>query len=181
MVPTGPARTFTYELGWDPADGLDAQTPTETSVPAINAFVLGHDKIRIVDISGKLVTLSEPTLYYVEDWRTMGPENDWASVYNPLAFQFAIFGALGGGASGGDSDGLAPLMAGETILLTYTTGGQQKTFLFIDDGVAGSGSGMDNGAGSAIWSTDSDVIINLTGLVGLKTTPDGLFVDGSFF
>lgn len=180
-IPVGPARTFTYELGWDPADGFTMGPPKETGFPAINAFVLGHDKIRIVDLSGKAVTLPEPTLYYVEDWSIMGPENDWATVYNPDAFQFAIFGALGHGASGGKSDGWAPLMAGETILITYMTGGQQKTVLFIDDGEPGIGDGMDNGVGTAMWNLDSDVVLNLTGLVGLKTSSDGLFVDGSFF
>lgn len=177
--PLGPARVFTFTIGWDqtqPGKGVIAPfEPLENKFPPhrIDDFVLGHDKIEIVDLNGNSVDISGPTWNYVHAEHTGAPG---------LNYQFSLFGALAFAHNGGKAQTLDALMPWESVLITYQdAGGKARTLLFIDDGEAGRGEGMDNGLGVAVLNIYSDVVIDVTGLVGLKTSADQLQVAGSFF
>lgn len=175
LKPSEPPRTFTFRLGADPNEPPRPISASELDKAPIDKFFFGHDRIQIVDPTGKPLTISSPTRYYVEDWSHLG------RVEPSDPFLFGVFAALGYAASGGKNDGQNPLKAGESMLFTFQTKGLTKTYLFVDNGVPGVGGGRDNGVGSAVWNLDADVIVNLTGIAALKTTADGLFLNGSLF
>lgn len=163
---------YTFKIGQDPSNIFDGNA----NPAPLKDFYFNYDKIQIVATGNATLTASNPSLFYFEDFYTFGtvPESEM--------WRFATFGALGGAHGGYSKGALAPLMAGETVLYSFEKNGQLQTYLFVDDGSSmGIGGGMDNGAGSAVWHVDGDRIINLTGIVGLKLTPDGLSVDGDIF
>ena len=163
---------YTFKIGQDPSNVFDGN-----SDPApIKDFYFNYDKIQIVATGAATVTASNPSLFYFEDFYTFG------SVPESSMWKFATFGALGGAHGGYSKGALAPLMAGETVIYSFEKNGQLQTYLFVDDGSSsGVGGGMDNGIGSAVWHLDGDRVINLTGIVGLKLTADGLRLDGDLF
>lgn len=173
--PLGPARTFTYTLGWEPSHGYIPMQPDDTDSAPLDRFVLGHDRIAVIDITNYPKNLSEPTKFYQHVNYDGSLEVD---------YKFAVFAGLAFASNGAKSHAEpAPLMAGEAMLMSFTSlSGQKLTYLFIDNGDPAVAGGMGgNGVGSAVWNLDADIIINLTGMVGLRTTEDNLFVTGSFF
>lgn len=165
------AQMYTFKMGYDPA----------TASPTVNAHIIkdfhfGTDGIHLVGKGGMLEQVKGPTYFFYDDFSYYGGRIDEAS-----KDQYAVFDALFSTHDGWDSGQRNPLMYGESVLIAYEANGVQKTVLFVDDSTSGTDYSGQNGPGSAMWSVDADILIDLTGIVGLKIDSATHTVDGSFF
>lgn len=163
------AEVFTFEMGYDP----------EAAGPSVNAHIIrnfdfGLDKVHLVGRDGQPVATNGPTYFHYADFEGFG------SVAESDKDQFAIFSALGAAHASHDNDQLAPLQIGESVLIAYEVNGALRTVLFVDDTTSGDPGGA-NGPGSASWNTDADLVIDMTGIVGLKINPNTFTLDGDLF
>lgn len=170
--PIGPGRIFSFEVGVGPGQGWGSNTGA-WGEHVIQDFVIGRDKLQITDPSGNKISISTPTYYLdmgnvdfmlsAEEARKNGTLEAHASVKTLKQWDYA------------------PLMAGETALISYNWGGTRYTHLFVDDGDPAGGGVGGNGAGTAYLHWNNDLFVDLTGLSGLRIGADGVTVAGSLF
>ena len=162
------AREIAMHLGWD-----GNYVPGFINKEAVTDFIADHDKIRIFvntsSVDGWDYQFIDSGTVYYRDLTGYGD-------FSQGELEMAVHNV-----KGDRGDGHA-LMAGEAVVYSVLSGGTKKTFLFLDDhGDIGTGSGMDNGVGSAVWHLDSDLWVDLTGIVGLKIHANGYMIENDLF
>ncbi|WEJ57004.1 DUF4214 domain-containing protein [Devosia sp. FJ2-5-3] len=170
---SGPARIFTYSIWTEREQGYGKNTG-EIGEHVVKDFVLGRDAIKIIDQTGATISVPGPT--YVVDTGDLS-----LAPSKKEALQTSIFVAMASGKTTQEYD-WAPLMAGESAIVTFLYHGVRNAFLFVDDGSPTPDWGMGgNGPGTVWWHLNNDLTVDLTGIKGLKTASDGVSLDGWLF